>query len=158
MITHTTASREQWLAARLELLEAEKELTRRSDDVARQRQQLPWVPVEKDYRFETRLFHKGRRGRGWGRLARLRRMAMSCSSPGSATSCSSSGGLRAAGWPVYPGTGVGPCRQSFNKLWVAVISSHSARQAPRPLRWKRSTRRLCLVWANTGSMIACLWR
>jgi predicted dithiol-disulfide oxidoreductase (DUF899 family) len=53
MTTHTTASREQWLAGRLELLEAEKELTRRSDDVARLRQQLPWVPVEKDYRFET---------------------------------------------------------------------------------------------------------
>jgi predicted dithiol-disulfide oxidoreductase (DUF899 family) len=53
MTTHITASREQWLAARLELLEAEKELTRRSDDVARQRQQLPWVPVEKDYRFQT---------------------------------------------------------------------------------------------------------
>ena len=53
MPTHTTASREQWLAARLELLEAEKELTRRSDAVARQRQQLPWVPVEKDYRFVT---------------------------------------------------------------------------------------------------------
>jgi predicted dithiol-disulfide oxidoreductase (DUF899 family) len=53
MTTHTTATREQWLTARIELLEAEKELTRRSDDVARQRQQLPWVPVEKDYRFET---------------------------------------------------------------------------------------------------------
>jgi predicted dithiol-disulfide oxidoreductase (DUF899 family) len=53
MTTHTTTSREQWLAARLELLEAEKELTRRSDDVARQRQQLPWVRIEKDYRFET---------------------------------------------------------------------------------------------------------
>src|SRR5450631_3439476 len=53
MTAHTTASREQWLAARLELLEAEKELTRHSDEVARQRQQLPWVPVEKDYRFET---------------------------------------------------------------------------------------------------------
>ena len=53
MTTHTTASREQWLAARLELLEAEKELTRRSDEVARQRQELPWVPVEKEYRFET---------------------------------------------------------------------------------------------------------
>jgi predicted dithiol-disulfide oxidoreductase (DUF899 family) len=53
MTTHATASRAQWLAARLQLLEAEKELTRRSDDVARQRQQLPWVPVEKDYRFET---------------------------------------------------------------------------------------------------------
>ena len=53
MSTHTTASREQWLAARLALLEAEKELTRRSDEVARQRQELPWVPVEKEYRFET---------------------------------------------------------------------------------------------------------
>ena len=53
MTTHTTAGREQWLAARIELLEAEKELTRRSDEGARQRRELPWVPVEKDYRFET---------------------------------------------------------------------------------------------------------
>jgi predicted dithiol-disulfide oxidoreductase (DUF899 family) len=53
MTNQTTATREQWLAARLELLEAEKELTRHSDDVARRRQELPWVAVEKDYRFET---------------------------------------------------------------------------------------------------------
>ena len=53
MTTVVTATREQWLAARLELLEAEKELTRQSDRVARQRRELPWVPVEKDYRFET---------------------------------------------------------------------------------------------------------
>src|SRR3954447_27069131 len=52
--THATGTREQWLAARLELLEAEKELTRRSDELARRRQELPWVPIEKDYRFETR--------------------------------------------------------------------------------------------------------
>src|SRR6266545_1422829 len=51
--THATATREQWLAARLELLVAEKELTRRSDELARRRQELPWVPVEKAYRFET---------------------------------------------------------------------------------------------------------
>jgi predicted dithiol-disulfide oxidoreductase (DUF899 family) len=51
--THPTAPREQWLAARLELLEEEKELTRRSDELARRRQELPWVAVEKDYRFET---------------------------------------------------------------------------------------------------------
>ena len=50
---HPTATREQWLAARLELLEAEKEHTRRGDELARRRQALPWVPVEKDYRFET---------------------------------------------------------------------------------------------------------
>ncbi len=53
MAEHTTGTREQWLAARLELLDAEKELTRRSDELARRRQQLPWVRVEKDYRFET---------------------------------------------------------------------------------------------------------
>src|SRR6185312_9375600 len=43
----------EWLAERLQLLEAEKELTRRSDELARQRQGLPWVKVEKDYQFET---------------------------------------------------------------------------------------------------------
>jgi predicted dithiol-disulfide oxidoreductase (DUF899 family) len=53
MTQHATGTREEWLAARLELLEAEKELTRRSDELARQRQQLPWVRIEKDYRFET---------------------------------------------------------------------------------------------------------
>src|SRR3954469_15955831 len=53
MTTHATGTREQWLAARLELLEAEKELTRRSDELARRRQELPWVPIEKEYRFET---------------------------------------------------------------------------------------------------------
>ena len=53
MTTHMIGTREQWLAARLELLEAEKELTRRSDDLARQRQALPWVRVEKAYRFDT---------------------------------------------------------------------------------------------------------
>jgi predicted dithiol-disulfide oxidoreductase (DUF899 family) len=50
---HRTGTREEWLAARLELLEAEKDLTRRSDELARQRRQLPWVRIEKDYRFET---------------------------------------------------------------------------------------------------------
>jgi predicted dithiol-disulfide oxidoreductase (DUF899 family) len=53
MTKHTTGTREQWLAARLELLEAEKELKHRTDEVARQRQDLPWVRIEKDYRFET---------------------------------------------------------------------------------------------------------
>src|SRR6188768_3937929 len=50
---HKIATRKQWLAARLKLLEAEKELTRRSDDVARQRQKLPWVRIDKEYRFKT---------------------------------------------------------------------------------------------------------
>ncbi|HUW52075.1 MAG TPA: DUF899 domain-containing protein [Rhodanobacter sp.] len=53
MTTHTTGTLEEWLAARLELLDAEKELTRRSDELARQRQALPWVRIDKAYRFET---------------------------------------------------------------------------------------------------------
>lgn len=53
MTIHTTGTRKEWLAARLDLLQAEKELTRRSDEVARQRQALPWVRVDKEYRFET---------------------------------------------------------------------------------------------------------
>ena len=51
MAPHTIGTREEWLAARLELLEAEKELTRRSDELAQRRRDLPWVRVEKDYRF-----------------------------------------------------------------------------------------------------------
>jgi predicted dithiol-disulfide oxidoreductase (DUF899 family) len=53
MTSHLTGTREEWRAKRLELLEAEKEHTRRSDELARQRQELPWVRIEKDYRFQT---------------------------------------------------------------------------------------------------------
>jgi predicted dithiol-disulfide oxidoreductase (DUF899 family) len=53
MTMHMTGTRKEWLAARLELLEAEKELTRRSDELARRRQELPWVRIDKEYRFET---------------------------------------------------------------------------------------------------------
>jgi predicted dithiol-disulfide oxidoreductase (DUF899 family) len=53
MTTHTIGSREQWLDARLRLLDAEKQLTRQSDDIARQRQELPWVRVDKQYQFDT---------------------------------------------------------------------------------------------------------
>jgi predicted dithiol-disulfide oxidoreductase (DUF899 family) len=50
---HQVVSREEWLAARLGLLKEEKELTRRSDELARRRRELPWVQVDKEYRFET---------------------------------------------------------------------------------------------------------
>ena len=53
MTTHKTGTHEQWLKERLELLKEEKELTRRSDELACQRQDLPWVPINKGYRFET---------------------------------------------------------------------------------------------------------
>jgi predicted dithiol-disulfide oxidoreductase (DUF899 family) len=53
MTKHMTGTRKEWLAARLELLEAEKELTRRGDELARRRQELPWIRIDKEYRFET---------------------------------------------------------------------------------------------------------
>ncbi len=53
MTTHRTGTREEWLAARLELLKAEKEHTRRGDELAQRRQELPWVRIDKEYRFET---------------------------------------------------------------------------------------------------------
>jgi len=53
MTSHNTGTREEWRAARLELLAAEKELTRRGDELARQRQELPWVRIDKEYLFDT---------------------------------------------------------------------------------------------------------
>jgi predicted dithiol-disulfide oxidoreductase (DUF899 family) len=53
MTDHKTGTREEWLAARLELLKAEKELTHRSDELVRRRGELPWVRIDKAYRFET---------------------------------------------------------------------------------------------------------
>ena len=53
MTKHKTGTRAEWLAARLELLKAEKELTRQSDELTRRRQELPWVRIDKQYRFET---------------------------------------------------------------------------------------------------------
>ena len=50
---HTTGTRKEWMEARLELLKLEKEHTRRSDELARLRQELPWVRVDKEYRFQT---------------------------------------------------------------------------------------------------------
>jgi predicted dithiol-disulfide oxidoreductase (DUF899 family) len=53
MTKHRTATRDEWLEARLDLLKAEKEVTRLNDDLTRRRQDLPWVRVEKDYLFDT---------------------------------------------------------------------------------------------------------
>src|SRR5438105_7947506 len=52
MTGHKVGTREEWLAARLELVDAEKALTRHGDELARQRQELPWVRIDKEYRFE----------------------------------------------------------------------------------------------------------
>jgi predicted dithiol-disulfide oxidoreductase (DUF899 family) len=53
MTTHTTGTREEWLRARIELLKDEKQHTRQGDELARRRQELPWVRIEKEYRFDT---------------------------------------------------------------------------------------------------------
>ena len=53
MPNHTIGTREEWLAARAELLEREKALTRENDEISKQRRELPWVLVDKDYSFET---------------------------------------------------------------------------------------------------------
>jgi predicted dithiol-disulfide oxidoreductase (DUF899 family) len=53
MAKHKTGTRDEWLAARLALLKEEKAFTQRSDELAQRRQELPWVKVDKDYRFET---------------------------------------------------------------------------------------------------------
>jgi predicted dithiol-disulfide oxidoreductase (DUF899 family) len=53
MTDHKTGTREQWRSARLELLEAEKQHMRQGDELARRRQELPWVPIKKEYVFET---------------------------------------------------------------------------------------------------------
>ncbi len=53
MTKHMTGTRKEWLAARLELLEGEKDLTRRSDELTLRRQELPWVRIDKAYQFET---------------------------------------------------------------------------------------------------------
>ena len=53
MTTHKIGTRDEWMAARLELLDAEKEYTSRGDELARQRQDLPWVRIDKAYQFDT---------------------------------------------------------------------------------------------------------
>ena len=53
MTNHKIGTREEWLAAREKLLDREKEHTRLGDEIARQRRELPWVRVEKEYRFST---------------------------------------------------------------------------------------------------------
>ena len=54
MTEHRIAAQEEWQTEHEELLKEEKELTRRGDELARKRRELPWIPVEKDYRFETK--------------------------------------------------------------------------------------------------------
>jgi predicted dithiol-disulfide oxidoreductase (DUF899 family) len=60
MPDHTVGTPEEWLSARLQLLDAEKALTRRSDEVAQMRRELPWVRIDKEYHFDTVELFRGR--------------------------------------------------------------------------------------------------
>jgi predicted dithiol-disulfide oxidoreductase (DUF899 family) len=60
MTDHKAGTREEWLAARLDLLEAEKALTRRSDELAQKRQELPWVRTDKEYKVGATRSQRGR--------------------------------------------------------------------------------------------------
>ena len=53
MPEHKVGTRQEWEVARDELLTKEKELTRRNDELSQERRELPWVPVDKDYSFDT---------------------------------------------------------------------------------------------------------
>src|SRR5215207_9955277 len=76
---HRIGTREEWLAARKDLLEREKEVTHRNDELARERQELPWVPIEKEYTFDT---DEGpRRCRSSSAGARSCSSTTSCSGP-----------------------------------------------------------------------------
>src|SRR5262245_6939536 len=66
MTSHRIGTREEWLAARAELLEREKQLTRMGDELARQRRELPWLPVEKEYTLQTADGAKTRSGLLYG--------------------------------------------------------------------------------------------
>ena len=83
MTRQTVGTRDEWLVARRALLDAEKDLTRRSDELARQRQQLPWVRLEKDYRFDTEEGEASLRDRR--ELARLCNQQHSTNNGGGAT-------------------------------------------------------------------------
>ena len=131
MADHKTGTRAEWLAARLELLEAEKALTRRSDELARQRQELPWVRIDKEYRFET--------DEGTASLADLFADARSCSST---TSCSG---------PTTP-QGARPARRS--RTASTVPSSTSRITTSRSARCRghrsRNCRRTSSGWAGAS--------
>ena len=73
--THTTGTREVWLAARLELLKPEKELTRRSDELARQRQELPWVSFGSDFNGDFNVWFSEQQQREGGIEYNYRREA-----------------------------------------------------------------------------------
>ena len=79
MTTHKTGTRKEWLAARVELLQAEKELTRQSDALAQRRQELPWVRIDKAYR--SRRMRERPRWRISSAGARSCSSTISCSVP-----------------------------------------------------------------------------
>ncbi len=108
---HAVGTRDQWLSARRELLDAEKAHMRQGDELARRRQELPWVTVEKGYIFET--------DEGMKTLADSSTVAHSCSS---ITSCSASGSASTSRIPAAPAA-----RSSLTTSTASLPTSRSRR-------------------------------
>ena len=120
MSDHRTGTREEWLAARLELLEAEKDFTRRGDELAQRRQELPWVAIEKEYGFETD--EGARRSPISSTGARSCSSTTSCSGPTSrlaarpARRSRTASPARSRTWPIT----TSPSRRSRARRWEAA--------------------------------------
>jgi predicted dithiol-disulfide oxidoreductase (DUF899 family) len=126
MTTHKVGTREEWLAARGQLLAKEKELTRRGDQLAAERRELPWVPIEKEYTFGTEGGPKTLPELFGGRSQLLVYHFMF-------------GPAYAAGCPVLAGWGPAglssSVRGSAARLWSAApLVHHATRQARQPHR------------------------
>ena len=135
MTKHQVGTREQWLAARRALLEREKQLTRRSDDLARERQRLPWVPVDETYTFQT--------SDGPKTLAELLPGALSCSSttPTPATTaartCSTPGGSSLS------------ARRTGARTRAPRVGSAAGPTSSLPASWPPDPDRILAAWRYT---------
>ena len=169
MTTHETGTREEWRAARLELLKAEKDFTRRGDELTRRRQDLPWVRIDKEYRFEN--------DRGSVSLEDLFRGRSKTASsttptpPTSADSIRSSAStpgstahrwdaMRPEAWPVASGTdttidtrnGPTPNRVTWHPGAVAVVCESAGSGAIAPWTSRPPGSRRCAAARVLGSV------
>ncbi len=122
---HKVATREEWLAARGELLAREKELTRRGDQLAAERRELPWVPIEKEYSFGTDEGPKTLRELFDGRSQLITR--------------NRSINYMIIGWVIIPSAGFPPARPQGNRAWsIPPGKGIPHLRPPRPASFARS--------------------
>jgi hypothetical protein len=132
MANHRTGTRKEWLEARLQLLDAEKEVTPQSDDLARRRRELPWVRVDKAYLFDTED----------GEKPRLRTCSMAVRSCSCTTSCSAPTGTKAA--RAVRGSPTASMRRT------SISRTTMSRSLPSLARRSRSCSRTGTGWAGAS--------